>query len=130
MIVETKTKRIICTAHAEGSCHDFQLYESSIGNAVSDEIKILGDSGYQGIHRLHKSSETPKKKPKGGMLTVEEKAENRRISRERILIENINAKVKVFKIVANKYRNRRRRFGLRMSVICGIINYELGSRYA
>jgi len=74
--------------------------------------------------KLHKNSETPKKKPKGGKLTADEKAENRRISRERILIENINAKIKVFKITANKYRNRRKRYGLRMSLICGIINFE------
>jgi len=70
------------------------------------------------------NSETPKKKPKGGELTAEEKAENKRISRERILIENINAKIKVFKITANKYRNRCKRYGLRMSLICGIINFE------
>jgi len=74
--------------------------------------------------KLHINSETPKKKPKGGELTAEEKEENRRISRERILIENINAKIKVFKITSNKYRNRRRRYGLRMSLICGIINFE------
>ena len=117
-------EKIICTAHAEGSSHDFKLYENSVGSAVSDRIKIQGDSGYQGILKLHKNSETPKKKPKGGELTDEEKAENRRISRERILIENINAKIKVFKITANKYRNRRRRYALRMSLICGIINYE------
>jgi len=82
------------------------------------------DSGYQGILRLHGNSETPKKKPKGGELTAEEKAENKRLSQERILIENVNAKIKVFKIVANKYRNRRKRFGLRMALICGIINFE------
>ena len=85
---------------------------------------MRGDSGYEGILRLHGHSETTKKKPKGGELTPEEKAENRRISRERILIENVTAKVKVFKIVANKYRNRRRRYALRMALICGIINYE------
>jgi len=124
LIVNAKTGEIICTAHAEGSCHDFKLYENSIGSAVSDDIRIQGDSGYQGILRLHKNSETPKKKPKGGDLTAEEKAENRRISHERIFIENINAKVKVFKVLANKYRNRRNRFGLRMSLICGIINFE------
>lgn len=107
-----------------GSCHDFKLYEENVGSAVSNKIKVQGDSGYQGILRLHKYSETPKKKPKGGVLTDEEKDENRRISRERILIENINAKVKVFKITANKYRNRRKRYALRMSLICGIINYE------
>ncbi|MCL1969858.1 MAG: IS5/IS1182 family transposase, partial [Candidatus Bathyarchaeota archaeon] len=31
---------------------------------------------------------------------------------------------KVFKIVAYRYRNRRKRFGLRMALICGIINFE------
>jgi hypothetical protein len=91
---------------------------------VADTIKIQGDSGYQGILKLHRNSETPKKKPKGGTLTVDEKTENRRISRERILIENINAKIKVFKITANKYRNRRKRYGLRMSLVCGIVNFE------
>jgi hypothetical protein len=74
--------------------------------------------------KFHGNSETPKKKPKGNELTAEEKAENKRLSQERILIENVNAKIKVFKIVANKYRNRRKRFGLRMALICGIINYE------
>ena len=124
MIANAQTGEIICTAHAEGSTHDFKLYTNSIGSSVSEDIKIQGDSGYQGILKLHKNSETPKKKPKGGELTAGEKTENQRISRERILIENINAKIKVFKITSNKYRNRRKRFGLRMSLICGIINFE------
>jgi len=74
--------------------------------------------------KLHKNSETPKKKPRGGKLSDEEKAYNRKLASERMLIENITAKVKVFKITSNKYRNRRKRFGLRMSLICGIINFE------
>ena len=85
-------------------------------------FKVKG--GYQGILKLHKNSEIPKKKPKGGELSVAEKLENRRISRERVFVENIIAKFKVFKIVANKYRNRRKRFELRTSLICGILNYE------
>ena len=32
--------------------------------------------------------------------------------------------VAVFKITANRYKNRRNRFGLRMAIICGIINFE------
>ena len=38
-------------------------------------------------------------------MTNEEKRENCRISHERILIENINAKIKVFKIMKYPYRN-------------------------
>jgi len=107
-----------------GSMHDFKLYEDSIGCGVCESIKVQGDSGFQGILKLHKNSETPKKKPRGGVLSFEEKLENRRISRERVFVENIIAKFKVFKIVANKYRNRRKRFELRTSLICGILNYE------
>lgn len=128
MIVNNQTHEIICTAHSEGRKHDFKLYEKSIGCAVLDKIKALLDSGYQGILKLHKNSETPKKKPKGGELTDEEKVENRRLSKMRILVENIIAKVKVFKITANRYRNRRKRFGLRMALICGVINNEMLSR--
>lgn len=87
-------------------------------------IRTQADSGYQGISAFHQNSETPKKKPKGGELTENEKRENRRISRERILIENINAKIKVFKIMKYPYRNRRMRHCLRLNLICGIINFE------
>ena len=84
-------------------------------------IKEQADSGYQGISTFHKNSEIPKKKPRGGKLTDAEKEENRRISQERILIENINAKIKVFKIMKYPYRNRRRRHFLRLNLICGIV---------
>ena len=124
LIVNRSTKEIICTAHAEGKPHDFKLFEISIGSGISKGILAQADSGYQGILKLHSNSETPKKKPKGGELSAEEKDENKRLSRDRILVENINAKIKVFKTVANKYRNRRRRFGLRMALLCGIINFE------
>jgi transposase len=101
------------------------MYKDEIGQAVRKEITIQADSGFQGIKEFHANSEIPKKKPKGGSLTKDEKTNNRRISRERILIENINAKLKVFKILANKYRNRRLRYGLRMALICSIYNSEL-----
>jgi len=46
------------------------------------------------------------------------------LARERMLVENIVARVKVFKITSSKYRNRRKKFGLRMSLVCVIVNYE------
>ncbi|MDR2699375.1 MAG: hypothetical protein LBC12_00900 [Nitrososphaerota archaeon] len=46
------------------------------------------------------------------------------ISRERVFVEDVIAKFKVFKILANKYRDRRKRYELRAALICGIINYE------
>jgi hypothetical protein len=125
--VNKETLEIIAIANGNGKTHDFKLYKDEFGNAIAEWIKLEGDSGFQGIDEYHKNSETPKKKPKGGELTKEEKSENRRISKERIFIENVNACLKVFKILANRYRNRRERFGLRMSLICGIYNSQRAS---
>ncbi|SQG98140.1 transposase [Streptococcus pneumoniae] len=41
-------------------------------------------------------------------------------------VENIFAKVKTFKMISTTYRNHRKRFGLRINLIAGIINHELG----
>ena len=124
MVVNKANGNIICTAEGFGKTHDFQLYKDTIGSHVLGSIKEQADSGYQGISAFHRNSETPKKKPKGKELADYEKRENRRISRERILIENINAKIKVFNIMKYPYRNRRKRHLLRLNLICGIINSE------
>ncbi len=63
-----------------------------------------------------------KKKP----LTKQDKKDNQKISSERVLNENVIGVIKRFRIVGEKYRNRRKRFGLRLNLICGIYNYEIG----
>lgn len=66
-----------------------------------------------------------KKSSKKNPLTKEDKLNNKRISKDRIIIEQINGTIKVFRIIAEKYRNHRKRQSLRMSLICGIYNYKL-----
>ena len=39
--------------------------------------------------------------------------------------ENVRGMLKRFKIISDKYRNRRKRFGLRFNLIAGIYNLEL-----
>lgn len=50
---------------------------------------------------------------------------NREIGKRRIFIEHINGKLKVFRILAERYRNRRKRMGLRLNLIAAIYNIEL-----
>jgi len=83
------------------------------------------DTGYQGIEKIHNNSEIPKKKSKKKPLTKQDKKENQRISSIRITIENIIREVKIFRIIAEKYRNRRRRFTLRFNLIAAIYNLNL-----
>lgn len=77
------------------------------------------------MQSIHTNSEIPKKSSKYNKLTKDDKLKNKEISKKRIVIENVNAIIKVFKIMTVKYRNRRKRHHLRMSLICGIYNYEL-----
>ena len=84
----------------------------------------MTDTGYQGIHRLHVNSALPKKRQKNP-LTQEDKQKNRVISSERVLSENVIGTLKRFKIISDRYRNRRKRFGLRFNLIAGIYNFEL-----
>lgn len=83
------------------------------------------DSGYTGIKKLQKNSRLPKKSSKKNPLTKNDKEENRKISSERVLNENVIGCMKRFKILSDRYRNRRKRFGLRLNLIAGIYNYEL-----
>lgn len=123
VIADKKSGIIICTNFSNGKKHDFRLFkESKI--AINKKIKALSDTGFQGICKLHKNSEIPKKKTKKRPLTKQEKEKNRQISSQRVKIENIIGFVKRFKVFSNKYRCRRKRFGLRFNLICGICNFD------
>jgi transposase len=74
---------------------------------------------------FHPNSQTPVKKSKLHPLSQEQKANNRKLSRKRILIENIIRRLKIFRILSERYRNRRKRFGLRFNLIAAICNMEL-----
>jgi hypothetical protein len=87
--------------------------------------KVLADTGYQGIHKIHFNSQTPKKRTKKNPLSTVDKQGNHLLSSKRVLNENVIGMLKRFKIIADKYRNRRKRFGLRFNLIAGIYNYEL-----
>lgn len=89
-----------------------------------EQIEILADKGYQGIRKIHTSSHTPIKKKKQP-LALTEKEYNRELARQRIYIEHVIRSLKIFRILAQSYRNRRRRFGLRFNLIAGLYNRGL-----
>lgn len=87
----------------------------------------MTDTGYLGLQKLHPNTSMPKKKSKKNPLTREEKQNNHALSSKRVLNEHIIGMVKRFKIIADRYRNRRKRFSLRFNLIAGICNVELQS---
>lgn len=122
--VDKESKKIIATLFGKGRQHDFKLFKSE-RFPISTDKNILVDSGFTGILRYHGKSTLPYKKTKLNPLTKEQKKENKRLASERVFSENINARLKRFKIISDRYRNRRKRFGLRFNLIAGIYNFEL-----
>jgi hypothetical protein len=92
---------------------------------VNPCIKVITDNGYQGIQKLHSQSELPKKRSQKNPLTKEDKKKNQELASERVANENVIGMMKRFKIIADKYRNRRKRFGLRFNLIAAVYNIEL-----
>ncbi len=122
--MKKKTQQVICTAFSNGKLHDFRLFkESKI--QIRPEINVLTDTGYQGLQDIHSKTQMPKKKSKKKPLTKEDKKRNRQLSKERVLNEHVIARLKRFKIITDRYGNRRKRFALRFNLIAGIYNLEL-----
>lgn len=92
---------------------------------LEKHVVCLADKGYQGIQGIHDRSKIPHKKTKKKKLSLEQKKYNRDLASIRIVIEHVYRSLKIFRILSERYRNRRARFSLRFNLIAGIYNYEL-----
>jgi hypothetical protein len=124
VVVNKKNAKILALDFSNGKQHDFKLFkESKI--RIASNTQVLADTGYVGIKDIINNAIIPHKRSKKCRLTKEQKKENHEISSKRVLCENVIGSVKRFRILSERYRNRRKRFGLRFSLIAGIHNYEL-----
>lgn len=124
MLLNWETQQIIATAFGKGRTHDFKLFKHSCTHVHPNTV-VLADLGYLGLERLHAHSFLPTKASKHHPLTHEEKRANRTLARLRLHIERVIGRLKVWRILAERYRGRRKRFGLRFNLIAGIHNVEL-----
>lgn len=108
-----------------GRMHDAALLKRSrLMNNIPERIEVFGDKGYEGMGKVYARHAfiTPQKKPKGGVLTSEERETNRLISKVRIEVENAINRVRKFRVTREFYRGRDERHGLYWSVVGGLVN--------
>ena len=96
IVIDGLNGKIICVNEAKGAVHDFEIFKQS-GIHILDNILLVGDKGFQGICAIHPHS----------------------------LTRHVNRRIKRFKILQIRYRNKQRKHLLRVSLICGIYNCEL-----
>ena len=105
---------------AKGSVHDKKVYDRS-RLQIPGGVPKSGDSGYQGS-----DLQVPKRKPRKGQLSDEQRLANRRLAKERIVAEHGIGKMKIWRIAADRYRNPPRRHTVMMKNVAGLHNRMYG----
>jgi len=114
-MVNQLTLEIIAAACGQGRMHDFRLFKEDY-------------AGMAAHVRGHANSEAPAKKSKPHPLAVEQKNADRELARQSIFCEHIIGRLKIFRILSERYRNRRKRFCLRFNPVAAVYSFELQAR--
>jgi hypothetical protein len=102
-----KKQVIILTKARAGRIHDKrQLDEEQLIEYIPSHVKVLGDSGFQGLQNEYVNIHLPQKKPKGKPLSSYYKRKNKKLSRQRVVCEHAHAGMKRYHAVSAIYRNR------------------------
>jgi len=124
MVMGSDGEIINVSKSSPGRQHDFSMRKE--GDPLPTLPDKYADLGYTGLDKLAKNVHLPFKKPKGGRLTAKQKTQNRDHSRLRIAVEHKFSELKKFRILAEIYRNFRKKHNLRFNIIAGIVNMHHG----
>ncbi len=112
----------------EGKKSDKKLCDEE-NPTFPEEVILYMDKGFQGYEPEGVDTRQPKKKPRGGEISVEEKVENAVISGVRIVVEHVISGVKRCRIVKDVFRNTKKGFcDLVMEIACGLHNFRTECR--
>jgi len=126
------------TSHVKGSMHDYTLYKRSHPR-LPDDVCLGLDLGYLGIRddypKLTCMLPFKKKNPGRGKigvrakeLSAEQKAFNKALATERVVVEHTNSRVKKFRIFGDKFRNRLKRYDIMTDIVCGLVNFRISGK--
>lgn len=123
------------TGHVKGSMHDYALFRRSRAH-LPEKVREKGDLGYLGVKKdfPHLDFEVPFKKKNPGrgkvgvkapQLSDEQRAFNKELASERVVVEHTNSRVKKFQIWGGEFRNRLRHYDLMTEVVSGLVNFRI-----
>ena len=122
IVMESSGEIVSVSRSHGGRIHDFRIRKQEKFLPKSS-IKYA-DSGYQGLQKLQNNVILPYKKYRKKGLTVDEKEHNKQLSSFRIKVEHKIREIKIFKIMANAYRNFQKKYNMRFNIIAGIVNLK------
>jgi len=123
------------TPHARGSRHDYALFEWRRPR-LPDEVCLGLDLGYDGVQNDYpgfnalvpykrRGPGRGKRGVKAKELTSEQKAFNKKLSGERVVVEHAISRLKKFRIMAHEFRNRLKHYDVMTDIVCGLVNLRI-----
>ncbi len=123
------------TPHARGSRHDYSLFKWRHPR-LPGEVCLGLDLGYDGVQNDYpglnalvpfkrRSPGRGKRGVKAKELTCEEKAFNRWLMGERVVVEHTISRLKKFRIMAHEFRNRLKHYDVMTDIVCGLVNLRI-----
>jgi hypothetical protein len=108
----------------EGKKHDKKICDEE-STRLPEGSDLYQDTGFQGHEIVGVHIHQPKKKPRGGELTSEEKYENKLISSIRVVVEHVIAGIKRCRIVKDVFRNTKANYDDDViELACGLHNFR------
>ena len=128
--VDEETGEIVDISESvPGPQADIKLLEQSeLLRKLPEGIGSMGDSGYQGIDKLHPQGFSPRKKPRGKVRPPDDIAYNTAFSRRRIIVENVNNRLRRYQSLSQTDRNHRQNHTHRVRAVAGLVNHQIRSR--
>ena len=124
-IAVTEHGRIVGVSKpAPGRVHDLEVRRR--GPPLPKPAHVYADSGYQALQDDHAAIEIPYKKTKKNPLTKDERAYNHALSRFRVRVEHAIARLKSFRVLADRYRYPRTAYAAKFAIVAGIVNLVTG----
>ncbi|HXT83023.1 MAG TPA: transposase family protein [Verrucomicrobiae bacterium] len=117
------------TCYKKGKRHDYNIYKNNHPVTPKQVVNVF-DLGYLGIEKdfPEQLSSIPNRKKRNMDLSVEEREYNKSHSKKRIVIEHTICRLKKFRILADVFRNRLRKYNKVSDIVAGLVNYGIMNR--
>ena len=116
--------------HKKGRRHDYDIYKKNHPITPKRVLNVV-DLGYLGVENdfPERLSSIPNRKKRNLDLSQEEMESNINHSKKRIKIEHAICRLKKYRIFADIFRNKLRKYRKVSDIVSGLVNYRIMNQY-
>ncbi len=112
--------------YKKGRKHDYDVYKKN-HPVIPKQVVNVVDLGYLGVETdfPEQLSALPYKKKRNQFLSDDEKEYNKIHSKKRIIVEHTISRLKKYRILADVFRNKLRKYNKVSDIVAGLVNYRI-----